>query len=377
MIFKGGKLFYRDRFQSLDMRVEGNRIVEIGEALHGDRARDMTGKKLLPGLVDVHSHGCVGYDFSNASVEEMRRMCLHYAGRGVTAVLATTMTNPVDTIRTAMSNVHELMEEQKERRQGARVLGVNMEGPFLGADKKGAHDPQYLMPPDEKLYDELFELSGGNIRLTDIDPTYPQAMDFIRRNKGRTKISLAHTSCTYELAEEAVKEGATQVTHLFNAMNGLHHRKPGLIGAVCDFPLYAEIIGDGIHVHPAVLRMMFRLIPERMIFISDSMSAAGLSDGEYQLGGLKVYVREGHANLADGTIAGSTITVYDALKNAVRFGIPEEAAVASATRVPAQAVGCGEIAGVLEEGRRADFLIAGEDLSLEEVYCDGCQVERS
>lgn len=374
MILKNAKVWLGESFHQLDIRIDQGRIAEIGENLVG-QGQDLSGKMLLPGLVDVHSHGCIGYDFSTATVDEMQKMCRHYAERGVTSVLATTMTNPLSTIRTAMKNVRTIMEEQQKGTGGAaHVLGVNMEGPFLGVDKKGAHDPQYLLPPDESLFEELYALSGNKIRLTDIDPTLPGGLNFIRKYHDRTKISLAHTSCDYELAQEAVKAGATEVTHLFNAMDGLHHRRPGLIGAVSDFPLYAEIICDGIHVHPSVIRMMFRLTPQQMLLISDSMCAAGLSDGEYELGGLQVFVKDGHANLQDGTIAGSTITVYDGLVNALKFGVPLEIAVASATSIPADAIGCGDIAGKIAVGRSADLLIMEEDISLSQVYCEGKRI---
>lgn len=373
MIFKNGIVFIDGHFVKKDIRTEGRKIVEIADDIvQTEEVIDCTGKKLLPGFVEIHSHGCVGYDFSNADLEGLKEMCNHYASCGVTSILATTMTNEFDLYRQAMRNIKQVMENQEKGScEGSRILGINMEGPFLGVDKKGAHDPNYLLPIDEKFFEELDDLSGNAIRLVDLDPCLEGAIEFIEKYHTKKVISLAHTSCDYALAQRAVLAGASHITHLFNAMNGLHHREPSLIGAVVDFPLDAELICDGIHVHPSVIRLMFRAVPEKIVVISDSMSAAGFSDGEYELGGQKVFVKDKKATLASGTIAGSTAQLYEEFLNLLKFGIPEEQAICSVSSNPANSVNCGDIAGSILVGRDADILVTGEKYQLEQVYLRG------
>jgi N-acetylglucosamine-6-phosphate deacetylase len=212
-------------------------------------------------------------------------------------------------------------------------------------------------------------LSGGRVRLIAIDPELPKAEELVRRCKNDgVAVSLGHTACNYELACKAAGWGADHVTHLFNAMQPLHHREPGLIGAAVDKEMYVELICDGIHLHPSIIRMMFKLCPEKVLLISDSMPAAGLSDGEYELGGIKVYVKDGKATQDDGTIAGSTISVYEAMVNAIRFGVPEEQAVLSASYLPAKSLGMEDEVGSIEIGHKAAFLIVDEEWKLVNVY---------
>lgn len=368
MIFQHASVFYRGQFQPLDVQVEQDTITRIAPHLDGDEAVDCTGKLLLPGLIDLHSHGCIGYDFSTASAEEIGQMLRWYAAHGVTAVAATTITMGVDAYRRAVATIGCAADEATS---GSHLLGINLEGPFLGKQKKGAHDPQYLIPPQDALFEELDALSGNRILLIDIDPELPGAMEFIRRYSDKKVLSLAHTTCGYETANRAVDCGATHVTHLFNGMNDLGHREPGIVGMVLERDVHAELICDGVHIHPAVLRMMFRLCPEKLVLISDSMCACGLQDGSYELGGLPVTVRGRKATLADGTLAGSVTSVFDGMRNLVRFGIPIEQAVLSATLIPAKAIHMDDRFGCIEVGRMADFLLTSPDLELESVYLRG------
>lgn len=371
MIFKNAEVFTDGAFQKLDVRTENDTIAEIGESLSGSESIDLSGRQLLPGLIDIHSHGCVGYDFSTASVAEIEKMTAFYAQNGITSVLATSMTMDYASYKLSMATIRKAI---KSASTVSRILGINMEGPFLGADKKGAHDARHLAPPDFEKTDELDALSGGNIKIIDIDPRLENAIEYIAKYSPAKTVSLAHTSCDYETANRAFAAGATHVTHLFNAMNPLHHREPGLIGAVLDNPVRAEIIADGIHVHPTLIRLMFKTAGERMILISDSMCAAGLHDGEYVLGGLTVHVTGGKASLADGTIAGSTTTVFHALKNVIRFGVPKEKAILSATLVPAQAARADHLVGSIAVGKKADMLVMNGNLDLEQIYIGGKRV---
>lgn len=373
MLFKNANVFYNGAFQPLDIQVTNDRITNIGTNLSDqEEVIDCTGKSILPGLIDIHSHGCVGCDFTGASMDDIEKMRQFYLSTGVTSILATTMTIDLPTYRESVKNIGESM---KNTTSGSRILGINMEGPFLGEDRKGAHDANFLLPPTKEVFDELDELSGGNIKLIDLDPKHPGALEFIRHysNQGKV-ISLAHTSCDYELAGKAIEAGATHITHLFNAMNGLHHRNPGMIGAVSDYDIHAEMICDGIHVHPCVIRMMFKVDSDKIILISDSMCAAGLADGEYELGGQKVFVRDKKATLEDGTIAGSTVTVYEALKRTISFGVPKEQAILSATLIPAKAIHMEKELGSIECGKLADLLIVDDNLAIEAIYQNGVLV---
>jgi N-acetylglucosamine-6-phosphate deacetylase len=372
MIFQNASVFLKGKFESLDVRISNGIIAEIAPHIHGEPALDCTGKYLLPGAVDIHSHGCMGYDFSSASPAQINQMLQYYASHGITSVAATTMTMPKDQYKTAVKNIHEVMNAPDD--SGARILGINMEGPFLGKEKKGAHDEKYLIPIDQKFLDELEQLSSNHILILDLDPELDGAIDFIRTESKSKIVSLAHTSCDYDTALQAFDAGANHITHLFNAMNGLHHRNPGIIGALCDRNFYAELISDGIHIHPAVVRMMFSLCPEKIVLISDSMSACGLSDGNYMLGGLPVTVKDGKATLTDGTIAGSTTNVFDGMKHAIEFGVKMEDAILSATQNPAKSIRMDDQIGSIAVGKRADLVLTAPDFSICSVYCGGIQI---
>lgn len=381
MLIKNGLVFYNGKFTEKDIRItegsfeslETSGTLEIHE---NEEIVDAAGKYVLPGLVDIHSHGRAGADFSFADEEALERMSISYAESGVTAVLATTMTNEPEEVKRAVASIRGFCDKNEaEQSAKAGIIGIHMEGPFLGEKKKGAHDPRYLLAPDVNFYEEMQELSGGRVKLMAIDPELPEAEKLVRRCKtDGVTVSLGHTACNYDLACEASVWGADHVTHLFNAMQPLHHREPGLIGAAVDKEMYVELICDGIHLHPSIIRMMFKLCPEKALLISDSMPAAGLSDGEYMLGGITVYVKDGKATQEDGTIAGSTISVYDAMTNAIRFGVPAEQAILSASYLPAKSVGAEDKVGSIECGRKADFLIVDKEWKLEKVYISGKNV---
>lgn len=382
MLFQGAKVFIGSKFIMADFMVEDGIFSEISlngnypnphlNSIESANTLDYSNKIIIPGFIELHSHGCIGYDFTTSDIPSIRKMCEFYAKNGVTSLLATTMTIDYDLYKTAMKTINTAMGTNAN---GSRIIGINMEGPFLGADKKGAHDTKYLLPLDPEKYEELNLLSGDNIRIIDIDPNLSDSLAFIKRHSKNKVISLAHTSCTYETAMKAIKAGATHITHLFNAMNGLHHREPGIIGALSDSEVYAEMICDGIHIHPSVIRLMYKAVPEKLLLISDSMSAAGLEDGSYELGGQKVNVEKGKATLADGTIAGSTTTVYEAFKNIISYGVPAEDAVLSATLLPAKAIHEEQQIGSITVGKRADFIVMDKDYNILEVFIDGEKVE--
>lgn len=371
MLLKNAQVFLDGTYQKADLKIEEGIIKDIKPELPGE-GMDCTGKKIIPGLFDIHTHGCLSFDFSASSTDQIHKMCEFYAKHGVTSVLATTMTNEDQLYHNAMTRIRTAIRDQTNNRIGeAKIQGINMEGPFFGAAKKGAHDEQYLRPISQELFDEYQNLSGNAIRLLDVDPTLDHALDFIRHNSKNLVVSLGHTPCSYEQAKLGVEAGAKHVTHLFNAMQPMMSREPGLVGAASEFGLNAELICDGIHIHPAVIHLMFRAMADQMILISDSINPTGLPDGLYSAGGLPVEVKNKKAFLNDGTLAGSTITLLDAIHNIIRFGVPEEDAILSATYRPARSVGLEDQVGSLKAGRSADLLILSKDLELEKVMTAG------
>lgn len=374
MILKNAKVFFEGDFENLDVQIKDGLFYDIAENItEDDEVVDCKGKKVIPGLIDLHTHGCIGYDFSTASVDEMEEMFEYYANQGVTSVAPTTITMGIDTYKKAMITINEYCN--RTDKNGSRALGINMEGPFLAKAKKGAHDEQYLIDVNEDIFNELDNLSGNRILLVDLDPDLPSAMDFIKKYHDKKTISIAHTACNYDTAMKAIENGASHVTHLFNAMNGLHHREPGIVGAVNDSNVFAEIISDGVHIHPSVLRLMFTACPEKMVLVSDSLCACGLADGHYELGGLEVVVKDAKATLVDGTIAGSTTTVFEAMKRAISFGIEEEEVILSCSLRPALTVGLEDKVGSIAKGKFADFLIVDDDYNLENVYIGGKKIK--
>lgn len=374
MLITNGTVFFNDKFCKLDIRVEDGKIAEIAEpgklqVKDGEDILQAEGKKILPGLVDIHSHGRAQEDFSFSTKESLQTLCDSYAACGVTSVLATTMTNAPEAIE---ASIKAIGEYRNEAHMGAKIAGVFMEGPFLGEKKKGAHDVQYLQDPDQDWIDKLREYSGDSLRMITVDPCRQGTEAFMQEcKKNNIVVALGHTECNYNQTVAASKAGADHVTHLFNAMLPLNHREPGLVGAAVDCGMYVEMICDGFHLHPAIIRLLFAACPEKVVLISDSMQAAGCPDGEYELGGLKVYVKDKKATQEDGTIAGSTISVYDALVNCIRFGIPAEQAVSSATRIPAESVGLADQIGCIAVGRAADLLVLSEQWDLERIFIDG------
>ncbi len=248
---------------------------------------------------------------------------------------------------------------------------MNLEGPFLSPAKRGAHAEEYLLPPDWDLFRHLNEVSGGQIRLLTVAGEEPDAIPFIKKAAQVCTIAQGHTAADYDQAMAAYAVGASHTTHLFNAMSSLAHREPGLVGAAFDSVATVELICDGLHIHPSVVRMVFQLFGERVTLISDSLRCAGMPDGEYTLGGEPVVKRNGRATRPDGTLAGSSISVLDAVRNAVSFGVPLEAAVGAATITPAKVVGVFDRLGSLEVGKLADLLILDQDLKLEAVFIGG------
>ncbi|MCD8250027.1 MAG: N-acetylglucosamine-6-phosphate deacetylase [Lachnospiraceae bacterium] len=354
-------------FEERNVCTDGGRIAGVST---DGKIIDGAGCYLIPGLIDIHFHGCRGYDFCDGSTEAIEAMACYEASRGVTAMVPATMTLGKEKLfhicRTAAAYSSE---------KGAALCGINLEGPFLSPQKLGAMNGNYVRKPDVELFRELQEASGQMIRLLAIAPELPGAEKLIRELKEEVVLSVAHTAADYGQAMWAFQNGVHHVTHLYNAMSGLNHRAPGVVGAAADAPLAeVELICDGIHVHPAVVRQTFKMFgDDRIILISDSMEATGMPDGDYMLGGQKVVRKGRRATLADGTIAGSATDLMDCLRTAVLdVGIPLESAVKCATANPAKSVGIFDRYGSITIGKVADLLLLREeDLRLEKVILRG------
>lgn len=368
MILRGFQVFYKDQFSDLDIRIRDGKVVEIGPALGGDQIYLGHGELLLPGGVDIHTHGCVGNDFSTADPEKMEEMDRYYLGQGITSVIATIMTEELPKMEQAIEHITNYMDSGKNK----TILGIRMEGPFLNPEKNGAHRKEALQLPNQEVWNRLQALSANRILITDLAPELPGATECLDNWSKNTICSLAHTACNYEQAITAFSQGADHVTHLYNAMNQLHHREPGLIGAVFDQKPYAELICDGIHIHPAVIRTTMELLPRKLIMISDSMSATGLGDGQYELGGQKVFVQGGKAVLSDQTLAGAAKSLAEDLRYLVlEVGMPLETVLPAMTRIPAESIHKGKQLGRIALGARANFVIAKQNLEVIAVCYKG------
>ncbi len=364
MLIKNAKVFIGRSFVEADVEFDKT-ILAVGK-LSGEADIDAKGAYLVPGFVDIHTHGAMGEDFSDGIAEGMQPMADYYAAHGVTSFLATTMTLKEEVLTPAMNVIRDF-----KGKGGAKCAGVHLEGPFLGYAKRGAQAAENLHAPDCAMFDRLNAESGNKVRLVTVACEEPGAMDFISHVAKYATVSLGHTSCNYDQAMEAFGRGASHATHLFNGMDGLHHRTPGIVAAAMDADASVELICDGLHIHPAVIRLVHRLYGTRLNLISDSLRCAGMPDGDYMLGGQPITMSGGKATLTGtSTLAGSSISMLDAVRNVVRFGLPLADAVYCASTAPADAVRLYDI-GRISAGCAADLLLLGEDLELKAVFVDG------
>ena len=334
---------------------------------------DLENQYVIPGLVDVHNHGNSGADFSDGDYDGLVKMARYLAQNGVTSFAPASMTLPYDVLEAAYKTAVQLKKAQPEG--CAHLMGIQMEGPFFSEKKKGAQNGAYLRDPDFAAFQQLYDASEGLIRIADVAAELPGAVEFAEKASKLCTVSIAHTDCTYEEASAVLDAGASHLTHLYNAMPGIYHRKPGPIGAGSEREnVVAELICDGQHIHPSAVRMAFRLFPGRICLISDALRCCGMPDGQYTLGGQDVFLYGGVAKLADGTLAGSATNLYDCMRKAVEFGIPKEQAILAATLIPAREIGREKEIGSIESGKLADFVVCDEELSLARVFMGGKQI---
>ena len=339
---------------------------------------DGQGCYAIPGLIDIHFHGCMGYDFCDGTQEALREIARYEASVGVTGMAPATMTLPAEQLEEILSNAAAFSADSGKNPGEAELLGVNMEGPFISKHKKGAQDDTYIIPSDVELFHRFQRAAEGLVKFIAVAPEVEGALAFVDRVKDEAVVSLAHTNADYDEALAAFQRGASHAVHLFNAMPPFGHREPGVVGAVADsHHVTAELICDGIHIHPSVVRAAFKILGEnRIILISDSMRAAGMPDGTYTLGGQAVQVTRGRAVLvSSGALAGSASNLMECMKTSVKeMGIPLETAVACASENPAKRLGEYGRRGSITFGKKADLVLLDRDLNVKCVMKDGKQV---
>lgn len=364
--------------------VEKGKIIEIANKeelnaaiLTGAEIIEAQDKFVVPGYIDIHVHGGGGSDVMDGEYEAISQIAITHSRFGTTAFLPTTMTMSKDKI---IRSLRSICEAVKKGTAGAEILGIHMEGPYINPEKKGAQKEDDIKKISIEEFLEFNQVSGNLIRLVTIAPEMPGAIELIKYlHKQGIIASIGHSKATYIQTQTAIKAGLSHVTHTFNAMRGLHHREPGVVGAALTSPeLTLEVIADGIHIHPIVLKIITQIREdEKIVLITDSMRAAGMKEGTYDLGGQEVTVNKGQARLKDGTLAGSVLTMDKAVKNMVsKVGIPLPKAIQMASFNPAKSIGIDDKKGSLESGKDADIIILNKNLEIELTMVAGKVVYR-
>jgi len=356
----GGMVFGPDCvFRKTDVYIKDGRIAENAQDTDFEDI-DISNLKLIPGLTDIHFHGCKGHDFCEGEEAVIRIIAEYEESQGITQICPATMTFPEEKLLRIMEAAKSYREQS-----GAALVGINMEGPFISYEKRGAQNPDYIMNPDAAMFRRLQEASGNRIRLVALAPETEGAEGFIDELKDEVVISFAHSTADYDSAKKAFESGVRHMTHIHNAMAPMNHRSPGPVFAAADTGyVEAEMICDGVHIHPSVVRATFKLFGEdRIIFISDSMEAVGMPDGEYELGGIPVIKKGLCATQKNGTIAGSAANLMDCVRTAVlEMGIPLETAVKCAAVNPARSIGIYDSYGSIEAGKKASLIALDDEL---------------
>jgi N-acetylglucosamine-6-phosphate deacetylase len=363
-------------FKRGDIVLEQDKIISVGESAFGEgTVIDVKGSKIIPGLIDIHTHGAIGIDVMTASPAQIATLSKFLACNGVTAYLPTTVTDGVEAINKAVKNVKIAAENQTD---GATIEGVHIEGPYIAHEHKGCHNESDIKLPDIDEYNTIRKILGEKliIRVT-VAPEIQGGSNFIKYVTTHGGfISIGHSDGYSDVAKLGLASGANSFTHLFNGMTGIHHREPGFAGEGLMSGAYIEVICDKMHIHPEVIKMISRIKGiDEIVLITDAMLATGLGDGEYEFGGFEIKVDGGLAQTTDGTIAGSTLTLLKGLKNWTEItGMPLEKALKAATINPARAIGIDSKVGSIEVGKRADIVVLDGDMNIKYTFCKGKKV---
>lgn len=385
-LLEGGQVFFSEgEWKTADILIENDRICQIGQGLREscgafrsgiEEIVPLRGRMVLPGLCDLHIHGADGWDTCDDHPDALRHIACYLASVGVTAFLPTTMSMGEPELAHTIGRIAAAMHVDSP---GARILGAHIEGPYSAQSRAGVQRKDAIRKPSAHEIRELMMTYKDVIRIVDLAPEIDGAFEFCEDLRGDLILSVSHTDATYEEVNRIFRAGATHATHLFNAMTGLSHRFPGAVGAVLDAPaVTAEIICDGIHIHPAVLRIAFRLLGEdRAVIVSDAMRATGRDDGDYELGGQIIRVSDGRTIGPGGGLAGSVTTLLPAMRRLREYGVPFSQIIRAGSLNPARVIGDKDCIGGIREGNRADLIVTEEDLTLRKtmiggriVYCD-------
>lgn len=327
---------------------------------------------IIPGMIDQHIHGLMSVDTMDCDIQVFNKMSEFLPSEGVTSYLATTITSKPDITKKVLILINEFLN--KKTYNGATLLGINLEGPFISKEKSGAHNKDLLMSPDIKIFKEWQHLSGNNIKIVTIAPELPGAFDFIQNIRGNVVLSLGHTNCSYENACNAINEGVSLATHLFNAMSGFDHKSPGAALAVLSSNVItAEIIVDMFHLNVAVVKFIYKILgADRIVLISDAMRAKGLGPGVYKFGGKKVMVDQFTARLTDGTLAGSLLKLNSAAKNMMDITKASLGDIVKMTSEnPAKLLRIYDRKGSIEASKDADLVVIDEHFNVLMTLCMG------
>jgi N-acetylglucosamine-6-phosphate deacetylase len=362
------------------IRISYSKIEEIGDMseyipIADESVIDLQGKTVIPGMIDLHIHGTAGHDVMDGEIVALETMSKALPEEGTTSFLATTITQSDEEISKALRNVAKFLKRYQKSGQ-SEILGVHLEGPFINPKMAGAQPVNYILSPNISLFEKWQQLAEGNIRQVTIAPEQEGGIELVRhlRNSG-VIVSIGHSNATYNVVKEAISAGATQVTHLFNQMRGLHHREPGVVGAsLLLHELYAELIVDGIHVCPEMVNLAFNnKTSEKLILITDSIRAKCLKNGYYDLGGQTVIVKEGRAELANGTLAGSVLKLSHAMKNMLAY--VKECSLQDIIKMtsynPAKQLNMLDRKGSIRKGKDADLVILGKEHEVIMTFCRG------
>ena len=356
-----------------DLQIQGETISKLGANLKNDQTIDLTGCYILPGFIDTHIHGAYGIRISDA-VPNMAKITKFEATQGVTGLCITTATSAFEDLLRQVDVAVEAAAQAETENSGSKIWGIHAEGPFICEKYKGAMNPKYIIKPDIEKLDQLKQRAKGLLKILTIAPETEGAIELIcHAVKQGLIVSMGHTNATYDEARAAIEAGASQATHLFNAMRGLHHREPGMLAAALTDPkVRCEMICDHVHLHPAVLQLIYQCkTADGINIISDSGHAAGLNVSQFEVDGIMRYVKDGVVRLANGTIAGSAKTVLNGVQNLIQSGIPMGEVAKMASLNPAKTLKIDHITGSIAEGKRADLVVLDQQLNVKYTFVGG------